>query len=77
VVIYSFADVAIGKDVVISQKSYLCAEPRYRSQDFAIQASPIVMKMSMVAADVFVAPRHGGKGAVVGSRSSVSRASRL
>ena len=73
-VICSFADVAIGKDVVISQKSYLCAGTHdYRSQDFAIQASPIVIEDEVwVAADVFVAPGVTvGKGAVVGSRSSV------
>jgi putative colanic acid biosynthesis acetyltransferase WcaF len=74
VVIYSFAEITIGKDVVISQKSYLCAGTHdYRSQDFSIQALPIVIEdQAWVAADVFVAPGVTvGKGAVVGSRSSV------
>jgi putative colanic acid biosynthesis acetyltransferase WcaF len=74
VVIYSFAEITIGNDVVISQKSYLCAGTHdYRSQDFSIQALPIVIEdQAWVAADVFVAPGVTvGKGAVVGSRSSV------
>jgi putative colanic acid biosynthesis acetyltransferase WcaF len=74
VVLYSFAEIVIGKDVVISQKSYLCAGTHdYRSQDFAIQALPIVIEdEAWVAADVFVAPGVTvGKGTVVGSRSSV------
>ena len=74
VVIYSFAEITIGNDVVISQKSYLCAGTHdYRSQDFSIRALPIVIEdQAWVAADVFVAPGVTvGKGAVVGSRSSV------
>jgi len=74
VVIYSFADIVIGKDVVISQKSYLCAGTHdYRSPGFDIRSSPIVIEDEVwVAADVFVAPGVTvGKGAVVGSRSSV------
>src|ERR1700730_512072 len=74
VVIYSFAEITIGNDVVISQKSYLCAGTHdYRSQDFSIQALPIVIEdQAWVAADVFVAPGVTvGKGAVGGSTSSV------
>jgi putative colanic acid biosynthesis acetyltransferase WcaF len=74
VVLYSFAEIVIGKDVVISQNSYLCAGTHdYRSRDFAIQALPIVIEdEAWVAADVFVAPGViVGKGTVVGSRSSV------
>lgn len=74
VVLYSFADITIGNNVVVSQKSYLCAGTHdYRSATFDIQALPIVIEdEAWVAADVFVAPGVTiGKGAVVGSRSSV------
>jgi putative colanic acid biosynthesis acetyltransferase WcaF len=74
VVIYSFADIKIGKNVVVSQKSYLCAGTHdYRSASFDIYALPIVIEdEAWIATDVFVAPGVTvGKGAVVGSRSSV------
>jgi putative colanic acid biosynthesis acetyltransferase WcaF len=74
VVLYCFADITIGRDAVVSQKSYLCAGTHdYRSPSFDITASPIVIEdEAWIAADVFVAPGVTiGKGAVVGSRSSV------
>jgi putative colanic acid biosynthesis acetyltransferase WcaF len=74
VVLYCFADITIGDDVVVSQKSYLCAGTHdYRLPGFDIRASPIVIEdQAWVAADVFVAPGVTiGRGAVVGSRSSV------
>jgi putative colanic acid biosynthesis acetyltransferase WcaF len=74
VVIYSFGQISIGKNVVISQKSYLCAGTHdYRSVTFDIHASPITIEdEAWVGADVFVAPGVTiGRGAVVGSRSSV------
>ncbi len=73
-VLYSFANITIGNNVVISQKSYLCAGTHdYQSTSFDIQAFPIVIEdEAWLAADVFVAPGVTvGKGAVVGSRSSV------
>ena len=73
-VLYSFATITIGKNAVVSQKSYLCAGTHdYRSPGFDIQAFPIVIEDEVwVAADVFVAPGVTiGRGAVVGSRSSV------
>jgi putative colanic acid biosynthesis acetyltransferase WcaF len=73
-VLYCFADITIGNDVVVSQNCYLCAGTHdYRSPGFEIQAFPIVIEdEAWVAADVFVAPGVTiGKGAVVGSRSSV------
>jgi putative colanic acid biosynthesis acetyltransferase WcaF len=73
-VLYSLGDITIGKNAVVSQKSYLCAGTHdYRSQKFDIYAKPIVVEDEVwVAADVFVAPGVLiGKGAVVGSRSSV------
>lgn len=73
-VLYCFAEIIIGRDVVVSQKSYLCAGTHnYRKATFDIEAFPIVIEdEAWVAADVFVAPGVTiGKGAVVGSRSSV------
>jgi putative colanic acid biosynthesis acetyltransferase WcaF len=73
-VLYCFAKITIGKNVVISQKSYLCAGTHdYRSPGFDIQAFPIVIEdEAWLAADVFVAPGITvGRGAVIGSRSSV------
>jgi putative colanic acid biosynthesis acetyltransferase WcaF len=73
-VLYTFATITIGKNAVVSQKSYLCAGTHdYRSPGFEIQAFPIVIEdEAWLAADVFVAPGVTvGKGTVVGSRSSV------
>ena len=74
VVIYSFAPITIGNDVVVSQKSYLCAGTHdFRSASFDIQTSPIIIEDQVwLAADVFVAPGVTvGRGTVVGARSSV------
>lgn len=73
-VLYCFAEITIGKNVVVSQKSYLCAGTHdFRTPSFDIQAFPIVIEdEAWLAADVFVAPGVTvGRGAVVGSRSSV------
>jgi putative colanic acid biosynthesis acetyltransferase WcaF len=73
-VLYCLAQITIGRDAVVSQKSYLCAGSHdYRSPTFDILALPIVIEDEVwVATDVFVAPGVTiGKGAVVGSRSSV------
>ncbi|HEX3397907.1 MAG TPA: putative colanic acid biosynthesis acetyltransferase [Steroidobacteraceae bacterium] len=73
-VLYCFARITIGKNAVVSQKSYLCAGTHdYRSVSFDIQALPIVIEdEAWLAADVFIAPGVTvGRGAVVGSRSSV------
>jgi putative colanic acid biosynthesis acetyltransferase WcaF len=73
-VLYCFAQITIGRHVVVSQKSYLCAGTHdYRTPGFDIQAFPIVIEdEAWLAADVFVAPGVTvGRGAVVGSRSSV------
>lgn len=74
VVLYSLGPITIGKDVVVSQRSYLCTGSHdYRSPSFDIWAKPIVIEdEAWLATDVYVAPgiRIGG-GAVVGARSSV------
>lgn len=73
-VLYTFAPISIGRNAVVSQKCYLCAGTHdYQSPSFDIQGFPIVIEdEAWVAADVFVAPGVTiGRGAVVGSRSSV------
>jgi len=74
VVLYSLGDISIGKNVVISQKSYLCAASHdYLKEDFPIFAKKVTIKDACwLATGVFVAPGvtiH--EGTVVGSRSSV------
>jgi putative colanic acid biosynthesis acetyltransferase WcaF len=74
VVLYSLGEIVIGNNVVISQKSYLCAASHdYTSTDFKIFSKKIIIEdQSWIATDVFVAPGVTiGIGAVVGARSSV------
>lgn len=74
VVIYSLGEITIGKNVVISQKTYLCTGSHdYRKTTFDIYSEPISIKdEAWIASDVFVAPGVSiGKGTVVGVRSTV------
>jgi putative colanic acid biosynthesis acetyltransferase WcaF len=74
VVLYSLGEIEIGKNVVISQKSYICtASHDYLQSDFPIFAKKnIIQDECWLATDVFVAPGITiGKGTVIGSRSSV------
>jgi|TARA_B110000259_G_scaffold55152_1_gene64918 putative colanic acid biosynthesis acetyltransferase WcaF len=74
VVLYSLGEIEIGENVVISQKSYLCAASHdYLKQDFPIFEKKISIEdQCWLATDVFIAPGITiGKGTVVGSRSSV------
>lgn len=76
VVIYSLGDIKIGDNVVISQKSYLCAGTHdYQSVDFPIMGKRIVVEdQCWIAADVFVGPGvQICSGVVVGARSTVLR----
>ncbi|MES1024384.1 putative colanic acid biosynthesis acetyltransferase [Gloeocapsa sp. BRSZ] len=76
VVLYSLGDIAIGNNVVISQRSYLCAASHdYNSPSFDIFAKPVRIEDEVwLATNVFVAPGVTiGKGAVVGACSSVFR----
>ncbi|OKH22667.1 putative colanic acid biosynthesis acetyltransferase [Chroogloeocystis siderophila] len=76
VVLYSLGDIAIGNNVVISQRSYLCAASHdYNSSSFDIFAKPVRIEDEVwLATNVFVAPGVTiGKGAVVGACSSVFR----
>lgn len=72
--LYTLGEITIGKNAVVSQKSYLCTGSHdYQSEAFDIFAKPIVIEdEAWVATDVFIAPGITvGKGAVIGSRSSV------
>lgn len=74
VVLYSLGPIEIGSDVVISQKSYLCAGTHdYSSTDFKILAPPVTIKDQVwIATDVFIGPGVTvGEKAVIGARSSV------
>jgi putative colanic acid biosynthesis acetyltransferase WcaF len=74
VVLYSLGEIKIGKNVVVSQRSYLCTGSHdYLQPNFPIFAKKIIIEdESWLATDVFVAPGiQIGKETVVGSRSSV------
>ena len=72
--LYSLGYIEIGTNVVISQKSYLCAASHdYDKEDFPIWSKKITIEDECwLATDVYVAPGVTiGKGTVVGARSSV------
>ncbi len=74
VVLYSLGEIEIGKNAVISQKSYLCTGSHdYTKLDFPIFAKKIMIEDECwLATDVFVSPGVIiGKGTVVGARSTV------
>jgi putative colanic acid biosynthesis acetyltransferase WcaF len=74
VVLYSLGKIRIGKNSVVSQKSYLCAASHdYTKSSFDILSCPINIEDEVwLATDVFVGPEVTiGRGAVVGARSSV------
>ncbi len=72
--LYSLGNIKIGTNVVISQKSYLCAASHdYMKEDFPIYSQMITIEDECwLATDVYVAPGITiGKGTVIGARSSV------
>ena len=72
--LYSLGEIEIGDDVVISQKSYLCAATHdYTKPSFDMIDKKITIEDQVwIATDVFVAPGVRIKrGALVGARSSV------
>lgn len=72
--LYSLGEIEIGRNVVISQRSYLCAASHdYDREDFPIWAKKITVEDECwLATDVYVAPGVTiGKDTVVGARSSV------
>jgi putative colanic acid biosynthesis acetyltransferase WcaF len=74
VVLYSLGEIDIGKNTVISQKSYLCTGSHdYTKTTFDIYAKSIRIGDGVwIASDVFVAPGvQVGNGCVVGVRSTV------
>jgi putative colanic acid biosynthesis acetyltransferase WcaF len=74
VVLYSLGEIVIGKNAVVSQRSYLCAASHdYMQLDFPICDRKIYIgDQAWLATDVFVAPGVTiGEGAVIGARSSV------
>lgn len=74
--IYSLGNIKIGSNVVISQKSYLCAGSHdYSKKNFPIFSGNIIIEDECwLATDVYVGPNVTiGKGTVVGARSSVFR----
>jgi putative colanic acid biosynthesis acetyltransferase WcaF len=72
--LYSLERISIGRNVVVSQRSYLCTAS-HDMNDFAFSyiTAPIsIGDQAWVASDVFVAPGVTvGRGAVVGARSTV------
>ena len=72
--LYSIGEIEIGSNVVISQKSYLCAASHdYEKEDFPIWSKKITIEDECwLATDVYVSPGITiGKGTIVGARSSV------
>jgi len=72
--LYSLGEIEIGNDVVISQKSYLCAATHdFTKPSFDMVDKKITIEdQAWTASDVFVAPGVTiGRGALVGARSSV------
>ena len=72
--LYTLGQISIGKNAVVSQRSYLCTGSHdYQTETFDIFTKPIVIEdEAWVATDVFIAPGITiGKGAVIGARSSV------
>jgi putative colanic acid biosynthesis acetyltransferase WcaF len=72
--LYTLGQITIGKNAVVSQKSYLCTGSHdYTSLNFDIYARPIIIEDEVwLATDVFVGPGVTiGKGSVVGARSAV------
>ncbi|WP_317704659.1 putative colanic acid biosynthesis acetyltransferase [Methylomarinovum caldicuralii] len=72
--IYSLGEIEIGRDVVISQRSYLCSATHdYKKVSFDMIANKIKIEdQAWIATDVFIAPGVKiGRGALIGARSSV------
>jgi putative colanic acid biosynthesis acetyltransferase WcaF len=72
--LYSLGEIEIGNDVVISQRSYLCAATHeYTKPTFDMIVKKITIgEQAWIAADVFIAPGVTvGRGALIGARSTV------
>lgn len=76
VVLYSLERIHIGRQCVISQKSYLCTGTHdFQDSTFSLKVAPIsIGNGAWVATDCFIAPGvQIGANTVVGARSSVFR----
>ncbi|MDI9872479.1 putative colanic acid biosynthesis acetyltransferase [Flectobacillus roseus] len=74
VVIYNLGEIVLGNNVVVSQRSYLCAGTHdYKAKDFSILSKEIIIEDEVwIATDVFISPGIKiQRGCVVGARSSV------
>jgi len=74
VVLHTLAPITIGSDVVVSQRSYLCAGGHDMTRlTFDTTIAPIlVADEAWIATDVFVAPGVTiGRGAVIAARSTL------
>lgn len=74
VVLYSLGNIIIGKNTVVSQRSYLCTGSHdYSKLEFPIYSEGIIIEDECwLATDVYVGPGITiGQGTVVGARSSV------
>tara|TARA_R110002167_G_scaffold57808_3_gene163489 strand:- start:5904 stop:6464 length:561 start_codon:yes stop_codon:yes gene_type:complete len=72
--LYTLGEISIGRNAVVSQRSYLCTGGHdYQKVAFDIFAKPIIVEdEAWIATDVFVAPGVTiGYGSVIGARSTV------
>jgi putative colanic acid biosynthesis acetyltransferase WcaF len=72
--LYSLDRISIGRNAVVSQRSYLCtASHDMHDVSFGYITGPITVgDQAWIASDVFVAPGVTiGRGAVIGTRSTV------
>ncbi|WP_349262343.1 WcaF family extracellular polysaccharide biosynthesis acetyltransferase [Geminicoccus sp.] len=79
VVLYNLGMISVGRNAVISQRSYLCTGSHdYHDLAFPIKEQPIVVEdEAWLALDVTVMPGVTiGRGAVVSARSTVTRDAR-
>ena len=73
-VLYTLGEISIGKNTVVSQRSYLCTGSHdYTKIDFPIYSKKIdIEDECWLGTDVYVGPNVSiGKGTIVGARSSV------
>ncbi|MCC4227310.1 putative colanic acid biosynthesis acetyltransferase [Zunongwangia profunda] len=73
---YNQGKITIGKNTIVSQKSYLCASSHdHKKPDFPLILCPIQIGDGVwVAADAFIGPGvRVGNNAVVGARAAVFR----
>ncbi len=72
--IYSLSEITIGRNAVVSQKSYLCAGTHdHGDLSFPLVGRPIVVgDEAWIATDCFIAPGVTiGRGSIVAARSTV------